>query len=461
MARKKIEVAQIQRRPDLQPRDKLNSDRVAQLVEAIKEGKELPAVTVFSVNGDLLLTEGFHRTEAHVKAKQEKILANIRQGTLTDARWNAATSNKDHDTVGLYRSNKDKRRAVQIALEAVAEMDEDKRLSNVQVAKRLGVSEGLVRKVLRENEDIVLYEISPDGGAAVEEKIRELEEIEEEVEDVEEDYELSSEPVPLKQTAKFNQTNDMVDWARWTWNPVTGCEHGCTYCYARDIACRFYAEKFEPTFHEERLSAPHSTKLPEAVKDEEDPIHKTAWRNVFVCSMADLFGNWVPIEWIKDVFIACEQNQNWNYLFLTKNPGRYTRLTFPPTAWVGTTVDTQARVKKAEQAFQKIDASVKWLSCEPMKEHLKFKRLDLFDWVVVGGQSANSIESEFTPDPSWVSEFVHAAKEAGCAVYMKLNTFIRPSAFKEYGLRNEQREDFNEEYGRWRIMEYPSQMRKS
>jgi hypothetical protein len=37
----------------------------------------------------------------------------------------------------------------------------------------------------------------------------------------------------------FNSTNDMVDWARWTWNPVTGCFHNCGYCYARDIANRF------------------------------------------------------------------------------------------------------------------------------------------------------------------------------------------------------------------------------
>jgi hypothetical protein len=25
----------------------------------------------------------------------------------------------------------------------------------------------------------------------------------------------------------FNRTNDAVDWASWTWNPVTGCNHGC------------------------------------------------------------------------------------------------------------------------------------------------------------------------------------------------------------------------------------------
>lgn len=27
-----------------------------------------------------------------------------------------------------------------------------------------------------------------------------------------------------------------IDWCDSTWNPVTGCLHGCAYCYARKIA---------------------------------------------------------------------------------------------------------------------------------------------------------------------------------------------------------------------------------
>lgn len=30
-----------------------------------------------------------------------------------------------------------------------------------------------------------------------------------------------------------------IDWCDSTWNPVTGCLHGCEYCYARGIAKRF------------------------------------------------------------------------------------------------------------------------------------------------------------------------------------------------------------------------------
>jgi len=29
---------------------------------------------------------------------------------------------------------------------------------------------------------------------------------------------------------KFNKTNENIDWAKWSWNPVTGCKLGCKYC---------------------------------------------------------------------------------------------------------------------------------------------------------------------------------------------------------------------------------------
>lgn len=39
-----------------------------------------------------------------------------------------------------------------------------------------------------------------------------------------------------------------IDWCDSTWNPVTGCLHGCEYCYARRIAERFSGAGKECTF---------------------------------------------------------------------------------------------------------------------------------------------------------------------------------------------------------------------
>ena len=105
-------------------------------------------------------------------------------------------------------------------------------------------------------------------------------------------------PYPKPQAkATFNETTaDGISWAAWSWNPVTGCLHGCDYCYARAIANRFtnaFPAGFTPLFHHERLDAPTNTVIPAAHRD--DP----AYRRVFVCSMADLYGRWVPDEWIE------------------------------------------------------------------------------------------------------------------------------------------------------------------
>jgi protein gp37 len=221
----------------------------------------------------------------------------------------------------------------------------------------------------------------------------------------------------------FNQTNDNIEWARWSWNPVTGCLHGCSYCYARDIANRFYPEKFEPTFRPERLTAPQNTKPPAA------GVGDIGLRNVFVCSMADLFGDWVPDEWIERVIDAVRNAPQWNFIFLTKNPKRLPEWDFPDNAWVGTTIDTQDRVEAAEDAFSKVRARVKFVSCEPLLTPLRFNRLHYFDWVIIGGQSRSSGGQENQPEWEWVEDLVNQCRGDSVAVYFKPNLTVRPREY--------------------------------
>ena len=113
----------------------------------------------------------------------------------------------------------------------------------------------------------------------------------------------------MKKRPVFNKVNENIDWAKWSWNPVTGCEHGCKYCYARDIANRFYKNKFKPTFHKYRLAAPKNTTIPKT-------LDKDPGRNkVFVCSMADLFGDWVPQGWIDNVLDVCTKKRRSGHIY--------------------------------------------------------------------------------------------------------------------------------------------------
>jgi len=221
--------------------------------------------------------------------------------------------------------------------------------------------------------------------------------------------------------SSFNkQDNEAIEWAQWSWNPVTGCEHECPYCYARDIAtsARFgeaFPNGFDPTFRPAALAAPKNTKVPRIADTD------ARFKNVFTCSMADLFGRWVPSEWIEAVFSTVRENPQWNFLFLTKFPQRLSEFDVPENAWIGTTVDLQARVKNAEKAFEKIKTGVRWLSVEPMLEPLKFDRLDLFQWIVIGGASRSSATPEFKPPFEWVADLVRQARAANVKVYFKTN----------------------------------------
>ena len=220
------------------------------------------------------------------------------------------------------------------------------------------------------------------------------------------------------------QENQDIEWASWSWNPITGCLHACPYCYARDIAFSIYPEEvgFSPAIWLDRLTAPANQRVPSGADQ------NVALKNVFACSMADLFGRWVPEEWIRKVLSIVAANQQWNFLFLTKFPKRMAEFEIPANAWMGTTVDLQARVANAEKAFEKVKAPIRWLSIEPMLEPLQFNHLDLFDWVVVGGASPSKAIDGTPETPSWnvpidwIADLHRQARAANCRVFYKTNS---------------------------------------
>lgn len=229
----------------------------------------------------------------------------------------------------------------------------------------------------------------------------------------------------------FNQTNDSVSWARWTWNPITGCNHGCKFCYAREIAhsdrmASVYPFQFAPAFHDYRLEAPANTKRPQGG----DPVDG----RVFVCSMADLFGKWVPDKWIRAVFDAAVLSPEWEYLFLTKWPKRYAMLTELPKAWFGASIIKQADVPRVTKDMTSFDAHpgiVRWVSLEPMLEPITFDELSWCDLVVIGAQTSTTQPDvghvpAFAPKFEWVADVVTQCRAAGVPYYLKPNLLSSP-----------------------------------
>ena len=232
---------------------------------------------------------------------------------------------------------------------------------------------------------------------------------------------------PAKKKKMNKQSTASIEWAMWSWNPVTGCKHNCAYCYARDMANRFYEHKFEPALWPNRLDAPLNQRVPSDQKIEQDIANK----RVFVCSMADLFGRWVPQSWIERVLTTVENAPQWEFMFLTKFPIRLSEQVYTPNAIVGASVDTQSRVSATMKAFERVKSKTNvastWLSLEPLLEPLQFDNLAMFDRIVIGGaRASNGVlgtkrTPAWAPPTKWVDSLIKQANRDGCQVFLKDN----------------------------------------
>jgi protein gp37 len=209
-----------------------------------------------------------------------------------------------------------------------------------------------------------------------------------------------------------------IEYCDYTWNPATGCELGCNYCYARKIAERFKGGKafpngFKPTFHPERLKEPHKlgTKW-------NCPEVWAKGSTIFVCSMADLFGDWVPDTWINEVMLASKRANRHTYIFLTKNPKRYQTIPgscFQSNFWFGASVTRLEDTHRIDTIQNRVAGDNKFISFEPLLGDPG--RLDLTDikQVIVGAQTNPNKCAELES----ILKICEAADEVGAKVFMK------------------------------------------
>lgn len=206
-----------------------------------------------------------------------------------------------------------------------------------------------------------------------------------------------------------------IEWTELTWNPVTGCSKvsaGCKFCYAEVMSRRLQAmglEKYKDGFEKVRT---HPTTLA-------DPYEWKGSKMVFVNSMSDLFHPDVPVVFIKEVFKVMNDNLNHVFQVLTKRPERVVELnkelTWSKNIWLGTSVEDE-RVMNRVDILRLNNASVKFLSCEPLIGSLARINLTNIDWVIVGGESGRN------PRPmkkEWVLEIKEQCEVFGSAFFFK------------------------------------------
>jgi hypothetical protein len=123
--------------PNLNLRDRLDDFTVERYADS---WDRLPPVTVFDIDGQLLMADGFHRHAAAVMTGRRTIRAEVRQGTLSDALDFVSQVNLFH---GLPLTRAERRRAVEIKLTLHHDW------SDRRMAEELAVSRELVAKTRR------------------------------------------------------------------------------------------------------------------------------------------------------------------------------------------------------------------------------------------------------------------------------------------------------------------------
>jgi protein gp37 len=166
-----------------------------------------------------------------------------------------------------------------------------------------------------------------------------------------------------------------------------------------------------------RLKAMHQTKYTNGFSvtlHHNSLLEPLSWRkasNIFVCSMGDLFHENVPFDFIDQVMATIVKTPKHRYQILTKRAERmaeyFTTRSIPQNVWLGVTVEAQDTIYRID-FLRGLNATVKFLSCEPLLEDLGEVDLSGIDWVIVGGESGPQARAM---QKSWVLNLMRQVYE--------------------------------------------------
>ena len=221
----------------------------------------------------------------------------------------------------------------------------------------------------------------------------------------------------------------------YTWNPTGGCLHGCTWqmpdgslteCYAKTVAERIARPSYPHGFE-------HHYWRPGKL---DEPLRLRDPAGIFVGSMADLFGHWVPREQIDQV-LAVMAAAHWHtFQTLSKYPLRLRDFDFPPNLWVGVSLPAGHTMPAAGAAralaaylrhMQHIQAGLRFLSIEPLwfdvapvfARWLEENERLPFEWAIIG--AASNGRRLFQPQPAWTEALLQLLDARRIPVFFKGN----------------------------------------
>ncbi|MDP3104565.1 MAG: DUF5131 family protein [Candidatus Methanoperedens sp.] len=241
---------------------------------------------------------------------------------------------------------------------------------------------------------------------------------------------------------KMNITK--IEWTDYSWNPITGCNNRCLYCYAKKMATRLKGRSgydketpFKPTFHPQRLG---------------QPLSKTKQSMIFTCSMGDFFDTEVKSSWREDIYRVMDKAKWHAYQILTKQKiiEPEFREKFPKNMWLGVSIDGTSRYwQEPLETLKKSSALMKFISFEPLLGNFLPDDLTGIDWAIIGAQTGIGAKSV---NPKIVNRVVELISSYDIPLFVKPN--IRGQIPKNPGSEWVSREEFPQSfYSKRKIIE--------
>jgi len=198
-----------------------------------------------------------------------------------------------------------------------------------------------------------------------------------------------------------------IGWCDITRNPVKGyCPVACPYCYARRMYNRFKWDKAI------RLDMAAFDSMPR------EPS------KIFVGSTIELYGEWVPDEWIEKILRVVQCNPRHTFQFLTKFPKNLARWNpWPDNAWVGATATNTYQFLEAIYGLTMVEAKIRFISFEPLHEYIPVAGvINFLGWVIIGAETGNRKgKPPLEKGHEWAREIIKAADSVGVPVFLKDN----------------------------------------
>lgn len=213
-----------------------------------------------------------------------------------------------------------------------------------------------------------------------------------------------------------------IEWTDFTWNPVGGCHHACRWTMPDGTTARCYAEAVAEGVA--RNAYPDGFDAHYWNPDRlEEPLRRQQPARIFLDSMSDLMGHWVPNEQIRAVLDVVRRADWHTFQLLTKNAPRllqfrdelpfnlWVGVSSPPDEFMGKPLGSEQKKRYLYRALDVLDAlavEVVWISFEPLSFDVagevlspwcgdRQARLPL-NWAVIGAASNGAQYHQPDPD---------------------------------------------------------------